>query len=85
MPNVINGYVKGKDGTLIKNAIIIVKDQSDDVVRALKTNDLGQFAITTPLPNGLYHVESSAPLSTFDIITVDLSGTVLEPIEFDGR
>ena len=85
VPNVINGYVKGKDGTLIKNAIIIVKDQSDDVVRALKTNDLGQFAITTPLPNGLYHVESSAPLSTFDIITMDLSGTVLEPVEFDGR
>lgn len=85
LPNVINGYVKGKDGTLIKNAVIIIKDQSDDVVRALKTNDLGQFAITTPLPNGLYHVEPSAPGSAFDIITVDLSGTVLEPIEFDGR
>ncbi len=85
LPNVINGYVKGKEETLIKNAVIIVKDQSDDVVRALKTNELGQFAITTPLPNGLYHVEASSPGSTFDIITVDLSGTVLEPIEFDGR
>lgn len=85
LPNVINGYVKGKEETLIKNAVIIVKDQNDDVVRALKTNDLGQFAITTPLPNGLYHVEASSPGSTFDIITVDLSGTVLEPVEFDGR
>lgn len=85
LPNVINGYVKGKNGNLIKNAVIIVKDQSDDVVRALKTNELGQFAITTPLPNGLYHVEASSDGSTFDIITVDLSGTVLEPVEFDGR
>ena len=48
-------------------------------------SDLGQFAITTPLPNGLYHIETSAPNNTFDIITVDLVGTVLEPAEFVGR
>ena len=85
LPNVINGYVKDGHGALVKNAVIIVKDQNDDVVRALKTNDLGQFAITTPLPNGLYHVEASAPALAFDIITVDLIGTVMEPIEFEGR
>lgn len=85
IPNVINGYVRGKDGSLIRNAVIIVKDQGNDVVRALKTNDLGQFAITTPLPNGLYQVEASAEGATFAIITVDLVGTVLEPIEFEGR
>ena len=85
LPNVINGYVLDKNRSLVKNAVIIVKDQNGDVVRALKTNDLGQFAITTPLPNGLYHIETSAPNNTFDIITVDLVGTVLEPAEFVGR
>lgn len=85
IPNVINGYVRDRNSTLLKNAVIIIKDQNDDVVRALKTNDLGQFAITTPLPNGTYQIEPSAPNNSFDIITADLGGTVLEPMEFLGH
>ena len=83
-PNIINGYVRGRVGNLIKNAVIIVKDPDGSPVRALKTNDLGQFAITTAVPNGTYTVEASSPAETFGIMTVDVYGSVLEPLDFVG-
>ncbi len=83
-PNVINGYVRGKDRNLIKSAVVIVKDPKGSPVRALKTNDLGQFAITTPVPNGVYSVEVSGQGETFGIMTLEAFGSVLEPLEFVG-
>ncbi|MCL5003903.1 MAG: carboxypeptidase regulatory-like domain-containing protein [Patescibacteria group bacterium] len=82
--NVISGYVRAKNGDLIKNAVIIVKDADGSPVRALKTNALGQFAITTVVPNGHYTVEASAPGETFAIMNVDAFGEVLEPLDFVG-
>lgn len=83
-PNIINGYVRGKAGNLIKNAVIIVKDPDGSPVRALKSNELGQFAITTAVPNGSYSVEASSTSETFAIMTVDVYGTVLDPLDFVG-
>lgn len=83
-PNVINGYVRGRESNLIKNAVIIVKDSEGSPVRALKTNELGQFAITTPVGNGAYTVEASSPGESFGIMSVDVYGTVLEPLDFVG-
>lgn len=83
-PNIINGYVRGKAGNLIKNAVVIVKDADGSPVRALKTNELGQFAITTAVPNGTYSVETSSLGETFAIISVDVYGSVLEPLDFVG-
>lgn len=85
VPNVINGIVKGKNGQLLEGAVVIVKDEQQEPVRALKTNELGQFAITTPLPNGRYTVEIEKSGLNFDIMTVDILGTVLEPIEIQGH
>lgn len=82
--NVINGYVRGRDGNLIKNAVVIVKDSEGSPVRALKTNELGQFAITTPVGNGTYTVEASSPGESFGIMTMDVYGSVLEPLNFVG-
>lgn len=83
-PNVINGIVKGKKGDLIKGAIVIVKDVRGSPVRALKTNELGQFIISTPLPNGKYQITVETPGENFDIIEAEITGTVLKPVIFQG-
>lgn len=82
--NVISGYVRSKTDSLLQNAVIIVKDIDGSPVRALKTNELGQFAITTPVANGTYSVEVSGSGETFDIMTVEVFGSVLEPLDFVG-
>ena len=69
-PNVINGIVKDPQGKLIQGAIVIVKDATGDPLRALKTNDLGEFVVSTPLPNGKYRVTASLPGSKFATMEV---------------
>jgi len=85
IPNIISGTVKDTEGRLLENIVVIIKDQDGDPVRALKTNKLGQFAISTPLENGDYAVEVSTKERHFDIIKVVTDGSVLSPIEFRER
>lgn len=89
IPNIINGVVKEANQKLIEGAIVIIKDARGDTVRALKTNKLGEFAITTPVPNGNYIIEISkeqngTPL-TFDRISLTVKGEVLPAVEFIGK
>jgi len=80
-PNVINGIIKDAAGMLLSNVIIVVQDEKGEPVRALKTNKIGQFAISTPLPNGTYTMELETAGHSFDIIQVEVKGKVLPPIE----
>lgn len=80
-PNVINGVVKDQEGLLLSNVIIVVKDASGQPVRALKTNKIGQFAISTPLPNDTYTMELESEGHSFDVVEVAVEGKVLPPIE----
>jgi len=81
IPNIISGIVKDKEGKLLENIVIIIKDQDNDPVRALKTNKLGQFAISTSLENGSYTVEVSNKDRHFGIIRVTTDGSILSPVE----
>lgn len=85
--NVMSGIVYDKKSNILPNAIIIVKDADKSPVRALKSNRLGQFAISTPLPNGVYtiEVEDNKEESEFDIYQVTLNGSVLPPIEIKAK
>jgi hypothetical protein len=80
-PNVINGIVKDQGGLLLSNVIIVVKDASGQPARALKTNKIGQFAISTPLPNGTYTMELESESHSFDVVEVAVEGKVMPPIE----
>jgi hypothetical protein len=80
-PNVINGIVKDQEGLLLSNVIIVVKDASGQPARALKTNKIGQFAISTPLPNGTYTMELESEGHSFDVVEVAVEGKVMPPIE----
>ena len=81
-PNLISGTVKDRQGKLLENLVIIIKDQDGDPVRALKTDRLGQFTIATPLENGSYTVEVSGRGESFGIMKVVIDGAVLPPLEF---
>ena len=87
-PNIVAGVVKGPDGTIIDGAVIIVKNARNEPKRAIKTNILGQFALTTPLSDGNYFVEvtKSEDINySFDIISVNAKGDLIPPIEFKGK
>ncbi|RJR26946.1 hypothetical protein C4561_04175 [candidate division WWE3 bacterium] len=86
-PNVVSGVVKKQDGTVLEGVLLIIKNQKGEAVRALKSNTLGQFTLTTPLSNGVYTVEVSSNNGTasFDIISVEAKGEIIPPIELVGK
>lgn len=84
-PNIIHGVVRDSQNRFLDGAIVLVKDEDGDPVRALKTNPLGQFFSTTPIDNGDYTIEISAAGRSFDIINFTAKGEVLPPFEFRER
>ncbi|MDP2670930.1 MAG: hypothetical protein Q8P13_00455 [bacterium] len=80
-PNVVNGIVRDKGGLLVSGAVMIIKDEKGEPVRALKSNKIGQFVISTPLPNGTYNIELEKDSLEFDITQVQLGGEIMKPIE----
>lgn len=87
-PNIIHGIVKDNTGNGLEDIILIIKNENNDPVRALKTNKIGAFSISTPLSNGYYAIETDKSKKTslsFDIIKVEAVGQVLPSIEIIGR
>lgn len=86
-PNVISGIVKDSGGDPLTGLVLIIKNDKNEPVRALKTNQLGQFAITTPLSNGAYTIETDKSKKTnltFDIISFEATGAIIPPVEIKG-
>lgn len=81
VPNIISGIVKDNKGHLLEGVILIVKNDQGAPVRALKTNLLGQFSISTPLPNGKYQILAEKEGYKFSIIEFEAQGTILQSIE----
>lgn len=84
-PNIVNGLILDERGAPIDDAIIIIKDKAGNSIRALKTNRIGQFLVSTPLENGTYYLEIERPGYAFDVLEVTLTGQVLTPIEIPAR
>jgi len=87
-PNVITGLVKNSTENVLDNVLVIIKRTTGEPVRALKTNKLGVFAITTPLSDGEYIVELDKAKHTglvFEATKVVLDGKILPPLEFIGK
>ncbi len=81
VPNIISGVVKDAAGHLLEDVILIVKNEQGAPVRALKTNLLGQFSISTPLPSEKYQILPEREGHKFSIIEFEAQGTILQPIE----
>lgn len=79
-PNVINGVVTDSAGNYLEGCIAVIYDKEGLPVRALKTNKLGQFTGSTPLPNGTYNLSLEKDDYNFDVLQVELNGEILPPL-----
>lgn len=84
-PNVISGIVKDQTGNYLEGAVAVIYDKEGLPVRALKTNKLGQFSGSTPLPNGIYTLELEKDNFTFDVLQMELTGIILPPIMITSK
>jgi hypothetical protein len=86
-PNIVTGIIKDDESTLLPGVLVTVRDKSGTPLRALKTNKLGQFAASTPLPDGIYIIEVEDPRSrfTFDRAQITLNGTLLPALEIIAK
>lgn len=79
-PNVINGIIKDQQNNYLAGVVAVIYDKEGLPVRALKTNKLGQFTGSTPLPNGTYTLELEKDNYSFDVLQIELTGGVLPPL-----
>lgn len=84
-PNVINGIVSDSAGNYIENVIVIIHNKEGIPVRALKTNKLGQFVGSTPLPSGIYTVTLEKEGYTFQTLQLTLENSTLAPIAITAK
>jgi PrgI family protein len=86
-PNVVTGLIKDSDHNFLPGVLVTVRDREGIPLRALKTNRLGQFAASTPLPNGTYFVEIEDPRVrfTFDRVQITLNGSLVPAIEIIAK
>ncbi|MBI2337818.1 PrgI family protein [Candidatus Daviesbacteria bacterium] len=84
-PNVINGIVKDKENNYLEGVVAVIYDKEGLPVRALKTNKLGQFTSSTPLPNGTYTLELEKDDFTFDVLQMELTGEILPPLMITAK
>ncbi len=84
-PNVISGIVKNNTGNYLEGVIAVIHDKEGLPVRALKTNKLGQFTGSTPLPNGTYTLELEKENLSFDVLQMELAGAVLPPLMITAK
>lgn len=79
-PNVINGVIRDNQNNYLEGVVAVIYDKEGLPVRALKTNKLGQFTGSTPLPNGTYTLELERESLTFDVLQIELTGGILPPL-----
>ncbi len=85
LPNVINGILRDSVGNYLENVVVVIYDKQGLPVRALKTNKLGQFSGSTPLPNGTYNIELEKDNLSFDTLQIELTGKVLPPLMISAK
>lgn len=80
-PNILVGMVINKNNKIVEGAIVEIKDEDNNTVRAMRTNKLGQFRTVSPLPDGQYQINVEKPGLNFDIIKIQLNNEIVPPIE----
>jgi hypothetical protein len=80
-PNILIGMVYDAAGSILPNAILEIINEQGNTARALRTNLLGQFYTSTPLPAGNYIIEVELDGHVFPKFSLQTQNTVLDPIE----
>ncbi len=80
-PNKLVGMILSSAADLIEGAIIEIRSPEGQVVRAVRSNALGQFYVTTPLANGEYILVVEKIGRRFEPLSIKLKGKIVDPIE----
>lgn len=80
-PNKLVGMVLTPHNELVNDAIVEIQDANGSTVRAVKTNALGQFFVSTPLANGDYFLITEKEGLSFQPLKLHAKGEVVQPIE----
>ncbi|HEX7017709.1 MAG TPA: PrgI family protein [Patescibacteria group bacterium] len=80
-PNKLVGMVLSPHHELINDAIVEIQNEQGNTVRAVKTNALGQFFVSTPLKDGNYVLLTEKEGMSFQPLSLHLTGTVVKPLE----
>lgn len=83
-PNLISGITLDKDGKILSDVILEIQDKQNLPVRALKSNKLGQFFISTPLADGIYQIQSEHESYKFAIIKLEAKGEIIPPLKIQA-
>lgn len=78
--NVVVGQVLSPDGKIVEGAILEIKDETGNSVRALKTNKLGHFMIVTPLLPGRYEIITEKDGFEFEPVSFNAENKIISPI-----
>lgn len=83
VPNLISGIVKDTKGNVLQDILVEVKDKNGNLVRAFKTNRLGQFRAATTLGDGSYILDAEDPQNRykFEPTQLVLEGKIILPLE----
>ncbi len=81
VPNKLVGMVLSNINELIDGAIVEIHTKDGSVARAVRTNALGQFFVSTPLDKGTYILTVEKAGRQFEPITIELKGKIVEPLE----
>ncbi len=85
VPNLVVGMILDPDGKMIEQCIVEIRDHTGMPVRALRSNKLGQFSISTPLPEGEYELSVEKDGYSFDTMKLSLKGNVVLPLEVRAK
>lgn len=80
-PNKVVGMILTPSNDLVNDAIVEIQTSDGRVARAVKTNALGQFYVTTPLQKGRYTLLVEKDGFEFNPQSFDVVGAVIPPIE----
>jgi len=80
-PNLIVGMATDQKGKIVEGVIVEIQDEHGNPARVLKTNQLGQFKIASPLQNGKYLLIAEKSGYKFDRINLELAGKIVQPIK----
>lgn len=83
-PNRLVGMILSPQGDLLDNTTIEVKNEQGQNVAAIKSNSLGQFSLSSSLPNGSYFLEIRKNGYDFEKIGISLEGEIIPPLEIRG-
>lgn len=80
-PNLVVGMVLTPDQKILANALIEIKNSQGATIRALKTNQLGQFFTAAQLDNGTYQILVEHDRFSFAIINLRVEGKIIPPLK----